>query len=96
MQNPRITQFFLYQVRKRTGRIHLAVADKIGTAGHVSLDAKIDSLYQILYINESKVLALEAGGEVNVLPDAFGHEEIIALAWSVYTGRTIDDIRKIL
>ena len=54
------------------------------------------SLYYVLYIYKSDVLALESYSKVNMLLDALRHEEIIFFSRTVNSCRAEDDIRKVV
>ena len=54
------------------------------------------SLYHVLYIYKSDVLALESYSKVNMLLDALRHEKIIFLPRTVNSCRAEDDIREVI
>ena len=94
MKNKRITQFFLYQVRKRTTLIHIPVCQEIRSTGNIFLYSQENSLHNVFHINKSKVLTPETHREINMLLNRFRHKEIICFTRSVNSRRTINDIRK--
>ena len=94
MKNKRITQFFLYQVRKRTTLIHIPVCQEIRSTGNIFLYSQENSLHNVFHIYKSKVLTPETHREINMLLNRFRHKEIICFTRSVNSRRTINDIRK--
>ncbi len=58
------------------------------------VEGKEHSLHHILNVYESDVLTLEAYREIDVLLDAFCHQEIVFLARSVNTCRSQYDVGK--
>ncbi len=93
MKNKRITQFFLYQVRKRTTLIHITVCRKY-VLRVTFFYSQENSLHNVFHINKSKVLTPETHREINMLLNRFRHKEIIYFTRSVNSRRTINDIRK--
>ena len=78
MYNPRITKFFLYQIRKSTAGIDISVTNKIGALPHSMFYCQINSLYQIPHINKSKILSFKTRSKVYMLLDRLRHQKIIA------------------
>lgn len=68
---------------------------EIGAAGYLFLYPQENSLHDILDVNKRQILPAETHGEVRVPTDRLCHQEVILLARSVHTRRTIDDVRKI-
>ena len=59
------------------------------------IESEEDGLHHVLYIYEGDVLALVSHGKVHMLLDAFCHQEIVLLSWTIYAGRSQDDIREL-
>ena len=80
MYNPRITKFFLYQIRKSTAEINISVTNKIGALPHSMFYCQKNSLYQISHINKGKILPFKTRSKVYMLLDRLHHQKIIAFA----------------
>lgn len=80
--------------RKSTAPVHLAVCQEIGAAGYLFLYSQKNGLHNILDVNKRQILPAETYGKVRVLTDGLCHQEIIFLARTVHTRRTINDVRE--
>ena len=72
------------QVAESFRLIYFSIAEEVFATVLAVVEGQEDSLYDVLHVYERDVLALEANGEVDVLTDAFCHQEIVFLARTIY------------
>ena len=94
-QHPRIVKFLSDQVAECSRLINTSITEEVFSAIHTMIESEEDGLHHVLYIYEGDVLALVSHGKVHMLLDAFCHQEIVFLSWTIYAGRSQDDIREL-
>ena len=95
MKNKRITQFFLYQIRKGTAFIKLSrLSKKYALRTTFFSIPRKNSLHNVFYIHKGQVLTTETYREINVFPDRLCHQIVISFTRSIDSCRTINDIRE--
>ena len=58
------------------------------------IEGQKNGLHHILHIHKGDVLRLVAHGKINVLLDAFGHQEVVFLAWTIHASGPKHDERQ--
>ena len=94
MKNKRITQFFLYQIRKGTTFINFPVCQEIRLTNYFFLYSQENSLHNVFHIHKSQILTTETDREINVFLDRLCHQIVISFTRSIDSCRTINDIRE--
>ena len=82
----------MQQAAELAAVVAAAVAQEVGTAALAAREGGIAGVDEVAHVDECEALRTIAHGEVDVLANAVGHEEIVALARAVDAGGAQDDV----
>ena len=84
--------FALQQAAELAAVVAATVAQEVGPTTLTARERRVAGVDEVAHVDEREALRTIAHGEVDVLANAVGHEEIVALARAVDAGGAEDDV----